>query len=197
MSDTAILRSEGVAPRRRDAAATRALILKAAQAQFAQLGYDRAALRDIAGEAACDVALIKRYFGGKEGLFIEALKGSFAQDGLRSWNRDTFAQDIAERMAESAHTGDDATLRFQFLLRTATSPTTAPLLSVAIQQRFLAPISEWIGGNDAEVRARVVAGVFIGLLVERLIRNEPLVGHEREVFVANVKAAISALVPLE
>ena len=89
------------AARRRDAEATRAAILEAAKRQFAELGYDRAGLREIAGEAGVDVALIKRYFGGKEPLFIEALKASFAPGRLAGWNRATFAQDIAERMAES------------------------------------------------------------------------------------------------
>lgn len=179
--------------RKRDAEATRAAILDAAKRQFAELGYDRTGLRDIAGEAGVDVALIKRYFGGKEPLFVEALKASFA--GGRLWDRDTFAQDIAERMAESAHAGEDGTSRFQFLLRTATSPTTAPLLSVAIQERFLAPIRDWLGGEDADARARVVAALFIGLLVERLVRNQPLTGREREVFIEEVKRLLSALAP--
>lgn len=181
--------------RRRDAEATRAAILEAAKRQFAGLGYDRAGLRDIAGEAGVDVALIKRYFGGKEPLFVEALKASFAPDRLRGWDRRSFAADLAERMAESAHAGEEQTLRFQFLLRAATSPTTAPLLSAAMQERFLAPIREWLGGEDADVRARVVAAMIIGLLVERLVRNQPLMGRDREVFVADVKGLLETLAP--
>jgi AcrR family transcriptional regulator len=181
--------------RKRDAEATRAAILEAAKRQFAILGYDRAGLREIAGEAGVDVALIKRYFGGKEPLFIEALKASFAPDRLRTWDRATFAEDVAERMAESAHAGEENTLGFQFLLRTATSPTTAPLLSIAIQERFLAPIREWLGGPDVEARARVLAAIYIGLLVERLIRNQPLRGREREVFVAQVKGLLETMAP--
>ena len=85
------------------------------------------------------------------------------------------------------------TQRFQFLLRAATSPTTAPLLSVAIQERFLEPIREWLGGDDAQARARVLAAVFIGFLVERLIRGEALIGREREVFIAHAAAAFEGL----
>jgi len=181
--------------RKRDAEATRAAILEAAKRQFAILGYDSAGLREIAGEAGVDVALIKRYFGGKEPLFIEALKASFAPDRLRTWDRATFAQDVAERMAESAHAGEENTLGFQFLLRTATSPTTAPLLSIAIQERFLAPIREWLGGPDADARARVLAAIYIGLLVERLIRNQPLRDRERDVFIAQVKGLLESMVP--
>jgi AcrR family transcriptional regulator len=192
MGDLAVL--ERAAPRRRNAEATRAAILEAAKAQFARLGYDRAALRDIAAEAGADVALIKRYFGGKEALFTEALKASFKPDRLRGWDRATFAREIAETMAGVANGGEDRTHGFQFLLRAATSPTTAPLLNLAVQERFLTPIREWLGGEDAQARARVLAGAFIGFLVERLIRDEPLEGREREVFIARVTALFEALI---
>ena len=191
MSDTATLIA--LAPRRRDAAATRAAILEAAKAQFALAGYDRAALRDIAAEAGADVALIKRYFGGKEALFTEALKASFRADRMKGWRRETFACDMATMMAGAAPLDEPRTHSFQFLLRAATSPTTAPLLNVAIQERFLGPIRDWLGGEDAQARARVLAATFIGFLVERLIRGEALEGAERAVFIERATAAFEAL----
>jgi|GEM_PF-1541515 len=194
MNDIAMLSRERAAPRKRDAEATRAAILEAAKSHFAHSGYDRAALRDIAAEARADVSLIKRYFGGKEALFTEALKASFHPDRVRKWNRATFACDVASAMADSINVDEERTHSFQFLLRAATSPTTAPLLSVAIQERFLTPIGDWLGGDDALARARVLAGVYIGFLVERLIRNQPLVGRERDVFMARVTAMIEATV---
>jgi AcrR family transcriptional regulator len=192
VSDTATLGR--AAPRRRDAEATRAAILEAAKAHFGRLGYDRAVLRDIAAEAGADVALVARYFGGKEGLFTEALKASFKADFLDAWDRRTFAREFATSMADNVRKDEARTHSFQFLLRAATSPTTAPLLNVAIQERFLAPIRDWLGGDDAPARARVLAAVFIGLLVERLIRNEPLVGREREVFIDQAAAMFEAMV---
>ena len=191
MSDIAAL--DRVAPRKRDAEVTRAAILEAAKAHFAQFGYDRAALRDIAADARADVALIKRYFGGKEALFVEALKASFHPDRLQLWNRQTFPRDAATMMAGDAHASEERAHSFQFLLRAATSPTTAPLLNLAVQERFLAPIRDWLGGEDASARARVLAAVFIGFLVERLIRSEPLAGREREVFIARAAAIFETL----
>jgi AcrR family transcriptional regulator len=190
MTDTATL--ERAPPRRRDAAATRAAILEAAQAQFAEAGYDRAALRDIAAAAGADVALIKRYFGGKEGLFTAALKASIRPDRMPEWDRATFPGDVATMMAGAPHEGRSHA--FQFLLRAATSPTTAPLLNLAVQERFLGPIREWLGGEDAQPRARVLAATYIGFLVERLIRGEPLQGREREVFIERVSAVFEVLI---
>lgn len=185
----------GIAPvRRRGAEATRAAILEAAKAHFARLGYDRAGLRDIAAAAGADVSLVARYFGSKEGLFTEALKASFQDDFLEGWDRRTFAREFATMMADNVRPDETRTESFQFLLRAATSPTTAPLLNVAVQERFLAPIRDWLGGNDTDAHARVLAAVLIGLLVERLIRNEPLVGREREIFIDQVTAMFEAMV---
>lgn len=181
-------------PRKRDAEATRAAILNAAKAQFARLGYDRTGLRDIAAEAGADVALIKRYFGGKEALFIEALKASLHPERFAMWDRRTFPRDIATMMADNLHGTEERTHSFQFLLRAATSPTTAPLLNVAIQDRFLGAIRTWLGGEDAEARARVFAAAFIGFLVERLVRDAALYGREREVFIARASAIFEALI---
>ncbi len=55
-----------------------------------------------------------------------------------------------------------ATHVFQFLLRAATSPATAPLLNEAVQARFMGPIREWIGGEG-----RAGAGAALGGGVHR------------------------------
>ena len=65
---------------------------------------------------------------------------------------------------------------------------------MAIQERFLAPIREWLGGEDADARARVLAAMYIGFLVERLVRGEALAGREREVFIARVTAIFASLI---
>ena len=194
MSDAATLSPDRAAPRKRDAEATRAAILAAALGQFTRLGYDHVSLRDIASAAGADVALVKRYFGGKEGLFTEALKASFKSDRLKTWNRASFARDIATSMADNVRSDEAGAHSFQFLLRAATSPTTAPLLSVAMQERFLQPIRDWLGGEDAQARARVLAATFIGFLVERTIRDEPLTGRERDVFIEHATAVFEALI---
>ena len=181
-------------PRRRDAAATRAAILEAAKTAFAVTGYDRTSLRDIAALAGSDVALIPRYFGGKEGLFTEALKATIAPDRLRDWDRRRFARDVAEMMAGAADIADPRTRTFQFLLQAATSPTTAPLLGRAVQERFLAPIRDWLGDEAGQERARVLAAIYIGFLVERLIRGAALEGAERTAFIERVSAVIDGVI---
>jgi AcrR family transcriptional regulator len=180
--------------RKRDADATKRAILDAAKVHFARSGYEGGFLRDIAAEAGVDAALINRYFGSKEGLFAAALKDSIKPEGIASWDRVHFGRDIATMMAGSPHEHEDRTRAFQFLLRAATSPVTQPQLNVAVQERFLGPIREWLGGDEAPARARLVASVFIGLLVERLVRDEPVPESEREAFIERLAPILQALV---
>ena len=63
-----------------------------------------------------------------------------------------------------------------------------------MQERYLAPIADWLGGEDAQPRARVLAAVVIGFLVERLIRGEALEGRDREVFLAQAERLFATLV---
>lgn len=194
MTNAQTLASDRPLARKRDADATRAAILAAAKTHFARSGYEGGYLRDIAADAGVDAALINRYFGGKDGLFAAALKDSIRPDAISQWERKTFGRDIARMMANHAHHDNDRMHAFQFLLRAATSPTTAPLLNVAVQDRFMAPIRAWIGGEQAEARARIVASVFIGLLVERLIRDEPLADTERDAFIERTGELLQSLV---
>ena len=180
--------------RKRDAEATRAAILAAAKKHFARSGYDGAFLREIAAEAGADAALINRYFGGKEGLFQAALKDSISPDAISHWDRATFGREVALMMAGHAHQNVERTHAFEFLLQAATNPATAPLLSVAVQERFMGPIRSWIGGENVEARARLMASVFIGLLVERLIRDEALEGAERDAFIEHTERLLQSLV---
>jgi len=181
--------------RRRDAAATRAAILAAARAQFARAGYEGAYLRDIAAEAGADAALINRYFGGKEGLFAQVLQGAIRSDKLFSGERAAFGRHVArvfaDRLGPQTETGLEA---YSLILRAAVSQTTAPLLSTAVEARFMGPIAAWLGGEAAHVRARLISSIFIGLLVERLIRNEPLPDAERGPFIERLAAILQSLV---
>ncbi|MFV0632545.1 TetR/AcrR family transcriptional regulator [Demequina sp.] len=49
---------------------TRESILDAAQALFAEHGYDRTTMRAVAHQAGTDPAMIRHWFGDKEGMFI-------------------------------------------------------------------------------------------------------------------------------
>src|SRR5689334_6130678 len=58
----------------RNAARSRACLLSAAGALFAERGFDRTTTRDIGERAGVDPALSARYFGSKTGLYLPTLE---------------------------------------------------------------------------------------------------------------------------
>jgi len=60
--------------KRRSAEGTRKAILAAARRSFAENGFERTTIRGVARTAGFDPALIVRYFGNKQALFVEAVE---------------------------------------------------------------------------------------------------------------------------
>src|ERR1044072_6231195 len=67
-----------------DAEATRRALLDAAASLFDERGFDAATVRDIGERAGVDAALIARYFGGKEGLYLAALQSQESRVSMPS-----------------------------------------------------------------------------------------------------------------
>src|SRR3954462_3363384 len=71
---SAVDNPSSVRRRRNDAAASRRALVEAAAVLFDERGYHGATVREIGERAGVDPALIARYFGGKEGLYLAALE---------------------------------------------------------------------------------------------------------------------------
>jgi AcrR family transcriptional regulator len=65
-------KSSNLPAKARKSERTRGAILQAARELFADLGYARTTVRDIAARAAIDPAMVMRYFGSKDALFARA-----------------------------------------------------------------------------------------------------------------------------
>jgi len=66
-------------PRRRDAAATRERLLKAALAEFCEKGFNGARTAAIATRAKCNIRMLYHYFGNKEGIYLASLELVYTQ----------------------------------------------------------------------------------------------------------------------
>jgi AcrR family transcriptional regulator len=151
--------------RSRNAAATRQAILASARRHFARDGYDNVGLREIAGEAGVDPALVSRYFGGKEQLFKEAVRGD-DQDFLRGSGRDDLAGHFADMLLEDGADGcgsnAEKTERLLILLRSASSPKASEIIREAIDEDILRPVEQLLHGDDAEMRASLCLAILMG-----------------------------------
>jgi AcrR family transcriptional regulator len=157
-----------VAPRPRNAEATRAAILNAARERFTRESYDDVGMRDIAGDVGVDAALVSRYFGSKEDLFTAVLESCSKGEELMEGDRADFGRRVArEVIFEPKNEGKLKGLLI--MLRSVGSAKAMELVQRTGSDRFFTPFSAWIGGEDAPVRARLAAATIMGMAVSREI----------------------------
>lgn len=158
----------GCGPRGRNAAATRQAILEAARAAFMCDGYEQVGVREIAGRAGVDPALVNRYFGSKEGLFAEAVASKFDLRALFAGDRATLGERLARYVLQkkSPHDGYDPLVA---LLRSTSCEAPARMLREALQEGFVKPLAALLEGPDALQRAELVGSTLLGLLVHRTV----------------------------
>ncbi len=80
---------------RRDPAATRQALLRAAEELFSARGFDGVPIEDIADRARVNKALISYHFRGKRGLYAAVLESAFAEMAARVESIEAGANDAA------------------------------------------------------------------------------------------------------
>lgn len=145
---------------------TRAAILAAARDCFAETGYDGTGLRTIAAQAGANVALIQRYFGSKEGLFLAAILPRLDISLLLDGPMDEFGARAAAIMRMKVDRGFDPMMA---VLRALATPSLAPPLAAALSDQVIAPLAARLGGNEPEMRAALILAHLAGY--EMLLRT--------------------------
>lgn len=135
--------------RKRDALATKARILIAAQEAFATIGYSQAGIREIAAMAGTSSTLLIRYFGSKAGLFEAALAEAMRGDNVFSTPRESFGRHLAETFCRP-----DIEIRPPAMIALAASdPQAAAITARVAEELAIGPMAAWLGGADAHTRA--------------------------------------------
>jgi len=170
---------------------TRAAILDAARRAFAERGYDLASIRAVAEVAGVDPALVRHYFGSKEGLFVAAMELPVDPTELVRMLLAGDREHIGERIAGTfVSVWDQAANQHPFiaLIRSAvSSEKAATMLREFIAQALFKRITEQLGMADGHLRASLVASQLVGLAVARyIIRIEPLASAPPAVVVAAI-----------
>ena len=153
---------------------TRAAILDAAQKLFAQHGHDRTTVRDIAAKASIDPALVIRYFGSKDELFVQAAAFDLRLPDLSKVKRSQIGDTLIRRFLELGEGFTGMTV----LLRSAASNDYA---ASRVRELFAAqvlPAFARVGSRaDAAERAGLVASQLLGLVLCRYILKIPPVAE--------------------
>ena len=151
---------------------TRTAILAAARAQFTATGYDGTGLRAIAARAGVNVALINRYFGSKDGLFLAAIGPHLGIGLILDGPMAEFGQRAASIMEMKVAKRFDPMLA---LLRAVGSPACTPALSAAVKAEVIAPLATRLDGVNREQRAMLIFATLAGYdLSVSLLRLDPM-----------------------
>jgi AcrR family transcriptional regulator len=158
---------------------TRGEILAAARESFAGKGFDRTSIRGVARDAGVDAALVHHYFGGKDGLFVEAMSlpidPRMVADRVLAGPREEIGRRVIENFL-GVWEAPENRQRMAALLRTiAGSQEMAHLMRDGISRVILIPVSQFLDTPDARLRVSLVASQLIGMAMARyLLELDPL-----------------------
>ncbi|QRP48055.1 TetR/AcrR family transcriptional regulator [Amycolatopsis sp. FDAARGOS 1241] len=177
--------------RRRDAAATKVALLDAAEELFAERGFDRTTVRDIASRAGANQALLFRYFGSKEALFEAVMaRGGFAQLEATPPER-LFGETLRNLLEDSSERRDRS---LETYLRSTGSDGAGAALREQLGQEYGRVLASLTDEPDAALRADLALAWLLGIgLVRAVTRKEPLASASAEDVVRLTEPAVRTL----
>ncbi|GAA1691812.1 TetR/AcrR family transcriptional regulator [Streptomyces yatensis] len=181
--------SEG---QRRDARNTRRRLLEAAAALFAERGYERATVRDIADRAGVNQALLFRYFGSKRALFGEVIARN-GEEQLRTTPPHELPE-TALRGLLGHGAKDPGTRALATLLRSVDSGDEIGTAVRAISDDYARVLASLSSADNHELRADLALSWLLGIGMMRvLVGKEPLADADPDEVCALVTAALGTL----
>lgn len=183
---------------------TRAEIVEAARALFAERGYAGASVRAIAAAAGVDPALVHHYFGTKDGLFRAALAMPIDPEELvariMAGGRDEAPRRIAETFLGVWDSPETGPPMVGFVRRVLADEPSADLARDFIGARLLRRVAEQVmdddpdtgDGLDREARLALALSHLLGLvLIRHVLRLEPVASADPAALVAAVEPTIT------
>jgi AcrR family transcriptional regulator len=156
---------------------TRAAILDAARAAFAERGYDAVSVRSVARDAGVDPALVHRFHGSKEELFIAAMALPFSPSRLVESLLADGVDGLGERLVRRVlglFDEPEAFAPILALIRGAVSNDhAAAMLREFIAREVLGRLAAAASPDRPELRASLAGSQIIGLAMARAVVGIP------------------------
>ncbi len=171
--------------RRPGKSGTREAILAAARRQFADLGYDRTSLRQVALEAGVDPGLVRHFHGTKQELFVAVVElpidPATAMPALLAGDPEAMGERLALFLLEVIESDPAGSPILSMARAAASEPAAARMVRDLVTTRILAPLTQAIGAEDAALRASLLGSQVVGLTFARYVVGiEPLASMPRE-----------------
>jgi AcrR family transcriptional regulator len=166
---------KGRRPLRSTADQTRGRILAAARLAFTHASYDAVGVREIAARADVDPAMVPRLFGSKAALFTIVAREAFSlEPAFEGPNRGLGERVARHLLGPISKSNPEVFDEFAFLLRSVGSPTAAPILSAALHEDFIKPLSRRMNGEEAQARAAMITAYVLGFAILRAGLGSPI-----------------------
>ena len=166
---------------------TRDRILEAAKRIFGRDGFDHATIRAIAAEADINPAMVMRYYGNKDALFVAATNFQPDVSALAKVPRSQLGETIVRRMLDTWENPESGPGRRAMLLTSLSNETARIKFSgqfMEVYRKMLAPAG---ASKSSEIAIALIASQVIGLLVTRYIMPaSPISSLSREQLIREV-----------
>jgi AcrR family transcriptional regulator len=177
--------------------ATRQVVLDTARRMFANAGYDKTSVRDIAAGAGVDPALIRHYFGSKAELFRATMGWPFAPAQIAAQiaggDRGEMGARLARVFFEVWEQPDTRAPLLAILRGAATHEESATLVRQFIQGQVYRQMADELRGPDAELRIDLAMSQLLGIAYLRhILRVEPIASTPVDELIARVAPAVTA-----
>jgi AcrR family transcriptional regulator len=181
---------------RRDSGRSREAILAAGSELFARRPYDQVGVREIAARAQVDPALVIRYFGSKENLFLEAMILPANLTELMDLPLTELAAALVDYVVTRAGGADQPATGHIYagLVRASGMPLVRAQLQRGVDG-MVSALAARLHGPDPELRARLIAAQMGGLLTALyVVQDGELARVSRERMVEIYAPAIQLLI---
>jgi len=155
--------------RRRNPAASRAAILAAAHAAFAERGYTGATIRDIARRAGVTHGLVMMHFASKEQLFLAAVPGHRNLPNVVAGDPRQLAERVAAAYVERMEQDQGADPLVAMVRSAVGNVEAATRLYAAMQENSVELYRDLLPGDDPPARVELLGAVMIGVTFSRYI----------------------------
>jgi AcrR family transcriptional regulator len=181
------------AKRVRDPEAKRAAILAAARSVFAEHGYDKATIRQIAERAGVTHGLVVLHFTTKAQLFVAAVRGQDLADKVAG-DREGLPERVASAYVERMTSADGCNPFVALVRGAATDQDDAKILLRAMRDTAVDIYRDVLDDEDVPERVAMLGSLFMGVAFSRHVLGDgPIAQMSSEELVRYMTCAVRAI----
>ncbi|WP_194814098.1 TetR family transcriptional regulator [Nocardia sp. XZ_19_385] len=176
---------------------TRDVLVRTARRMFADTGFDKTSVRDIAAAAGVDPGLIRHYFGSKADLFQATLGWPFDPAAVAAQVTAEGPGGVGARLTrvffEAWEHPESRSPLLAILRGAATHADSADLVRQFIQGELYDQLAARLPGPDAGLRIDLAMAQLLGVAYLRhILRVEPLASASVDELVTRVSPVVEA-----